>query len=233
MLLSLRQVEAGYGPAKVLHGISLDVGEGEVVCLLGGNGAGKSTTLMTILGLLRPRAGTIEFRGSPIGGRATVDIVRSGVAIVPEGRRIFGSLTVEENLQIGAAIRGHGRADPRAIDAVMGMFPEIQDRMQQLAGTMSGGQQQMLAIARALVTQPRLVLMDEPSMGLSPVLGERVFEIIERIRAQGVSVLLVEQNAYATLGVASRGYVLQSGEIVLEGSADALRDSPLVRQAYL
>lgn len=232
-LLSLERVESGYGSARVLHGVSLDVGAGEVVCLLGSNGAGKTTTLLTILGLLRPRAGIVRFDGQSIGGLSTAEIVRRGIAVVPEGRRVFGSLSVEENLLIGAsaaADRGQRRA---AIEQALALFPDLAGRLAQPAGSMSGGQQQMLAIARALASRPRLLLMDEPSMGLSPVMADKVFALIEQIRAQGVAVLLVEQNAHATLGAASRGYVLQSGQIVVEGPSEALRESALVQEAYL
>lgn len=232
-ILSLRQVESGYGPIQVLRGVSLAVEAAEIVCLLGSNGAGKSTTLMTILGLLKTRAGEVSFLGETLKGVPTAAIVRRGIAMVPEGRRIFGPLTVEENLKIGAAVSQTRRLSSEALERVLELFPDLSARMRQLAGTMSGGQQQMLAIARALITQPKLILMDEPSMGLSPVMGEKVFDAIERIRSQGISILLVEQNAYATLSVASRGYVIQSGEIVLAGDANALRDSPLVREAYL
>jgi branched-chain amino acid transport system ATP-binding protein len=232
-LLRLDSVQAGYGAARVLHGISLDVNAGEVVCLLGGNGAGKSTTLLTILGLLRPTHGRIEFQGRPIAGLDTAEIVRRGLAVVPEGRRIFGPLTVEENLLVGAAA-GSGRpVRARIVQLALDLFPDLAGRMQQAAGTLSGGQQQMVAIARALASGPKLLLMDEPSMGLSPVMAEKVFQIIERIRTQGVAVLLVEQNAHATLAVASRGYVLQSGEIAVAGTAETLRASEQVQEAYL
>lgn len=232
-MLKLRRVESGYGPVRILHGVDLEVASGEVVCLLGSNGAGKTTTLMTILGLVRATAGEIDFCGESLKGLTTAGIVRRGLAVVPEGRRVFGPLSVLENLKIAASVRGLDAADRSIYEPVLEMFPDLRNRMQQLAGTMSGGQQQMLAIARALVTQPRMILMDEPSMGLSPVVGERVFEIIADIRDQGVAVLLVEQNAHASLGVASRGYVMQSGEIVTAGDSSHLRESPAVQEAYL
>jgi branched-chain amino acid transport system ATP-binding protein len=232
-LLSLRQIESGYGPAKVLHGVSLAVGTAEVVALLGANGAGKSTTLLTILGLLRLNAGEIKFDGQSIGNRPTSDIVRRGIAVVPEGRRVFGSLSVEENLMIGSASGASGRVDRTAIDEALALFPDLTGRLMHQAGAMSGGQQQMLAIARALASRPRLILMDEPTMGLSPVLGEKVMSIIAEIRRKGVSVLLVEQNAHAALSVASRGYLLQTGEIAFSGEAAALRESSVVQEAYL
>jgi branched-chain amino acid transport system ATP-binding protein len=232
-LLSLQQIESGYAAAKVIHGVSLEVGEGEVVALLGANGAGKTTTLMTILGLLRLTAGQITFDGRSVGNQSTSYLVRQGISVVPEGRRVFGSLTVEENLMIGSASGASGRVDRGAIDEALALFPNLAERMDLPAGSMSGGQQQMLAIARALASRPRLILMDEPTMGLSPVLGERVMLIISEIQAKGVSVLLVEQNAYAALSVASRGYVLQAGEIVLQGDASKLRESSVVQEAYL
>lgn len=232
-LLTLQQIESGYGPAKVLHGVSLAVGVSEVVALLGANGAGKSTTLLTILGLLRLNAGEIKFDGKSIGNRPTSDIVRRGIAVVPEGRRVFGSLSVEENLMIGSASGASGRVDRVAIDEALALFPDLTGRLKQQAGAMSGGQQQMLAIARALASRPRLILMDEPTMGLSPVLGEKVMSIIAEIRRKGVSVLLVEQNAHAALSVASRGYLLQTGEIAFSGEAAELRESSVVQEAYL
>jgi len=231
-MLKLSRLEAGYGQSRVLHGISLEVAEAEVVCLLGSNGAGKSTTLLTILGILRATAGEVSFCGESIRQLPTADIVRRGLAVVPEGRRVFGPLTVEENLRV-AATACRQTASDAAFEPVLDLFPDLRGRLRQQAGTMSGGQQQMLAIARALVTRPKMVLMDEPSMGLSPVMTEKVFGIIERIRDQGVAVLLVEQNAYASLGVASRGYVLQSGEIVASGSARELEACDVVREAYL
>lgn len=232
-MLELQQVESGYGPAKVLHGISLTVGPGEVICLLGSNGAGKSTTLLTILGILKLTSGSITFDGAPLDFRKTPDIVRRGIAVVPEGRRVFGSMTVQENLQIGASLSTGKDAVAETTESVFEMFPILRERRDQLSGTLSGGQQQMLAIGRALMTRPRLILMDEPSMGLSPLLCDEVFDIIARIREAGLSVLLIEQNAYASLGVASRGYVLDSGQIVLEGRAEELRQSELIREAYL
>ena len=232
-LLSLLQIESGYAAAKVVHGVSLEVGAAEVVALLGANGAGKSTTLMTILGLLRLTAGEIRFNASSIGNRATASIVKQGISVVPEGRRVFGSLSVEENLMIGSASGASGRIDRSAIDEALALFPDLKKRMKHPAGSLSGGQQQMLAIARALASRPRLILMDEPTMGLSPILGEKVMSIISEIRQKGLSVLLVEQNAHAALSVASRGYVLQAGEIVFSGDASALRESSVVQEAYL
>lgn len=232
-MLELQQVDAGYGRARILHGISLTVGGGEIVCLLGSNGAGKTTTLLTVCGHLSPSSGSVRFRNERIDGLATAEVVRRGIAVVPEGRRIFGTLTVEENLQIGAAVRNGAGNFVEDLEMVFGMFPVLKERRRQLGGTLSGGQQQMLAIARALMTRPSLLLMDEPSMGLSPVMSEQVFDNIMKIRDRGVAVLLVEQNAYASLAVASRGYVIQAGEIVLEGDAERLRDADVVKEAYL
>lgn len=232
-MLELQQVSSGYGPAKVLHGISLKVEKGEVVCLLGSNGAGKTTTLSTILGILKPTTGSIVFKGAAIEGRSTTDIVRNGIAIVPEGRRVFGPMTVEENLQIGASVSKDQIQTEETMQMVLDLFPILRERSGQLSGTLSGGQQQMLAIGRALMTRPDLILMDEPSMGLSPLMCDEVFDIIVRIRDRGLSVLLVEQNAYAALDVASRGYVIESGEIVLEGNSKDLRAANLIKDAYL
>ena len=232
-VLALHQVNSGYGRAEILHGVSLNVGEGEIVCLLGSNGAGKTTTLLTILNVLTPRFGIVEFMGEPLNRLRPAEIVHRGIAVVPEGRRIFSSLTVDENLQIGAAIRKNLREEAEDTEMIFGMFPILKERRHQLGGTLSGGQQQMLAIARALMARPRLILMDEPSMGLSPVLSEQVFDIIKTIRDRGVSVLLVEQNAYASLAVATRGYVMQAGQIVVQGAASDLRQAELVKEAYL
>ena len=232
-MLALKQVNSGYGRAEILHGISLNVCKGEIVCLLGSNGAGKTTTLLTILNVLTPRFGTVEFMGKSLNGLRPAEIVSRGIAVVPEGRRIFGSLTVDENLQIGAAIRNIPREATQDTEMVFGMFPILKERRRQLGGTLSGGQQQMLAIARALMARPRLILMDEPSMGLSPVLSEQVFDIIKTIRDRGVSVLLVEQNAHASLAVATRGYVMQAGQIAVQGAAEDLRRAELVKEAYL
>ncbi|SDS47719.1 MULTISPECIES: ABC transporter ATP-binding protein [Nitrobacteraceae] len=232
-MLELKKIESGYGPARILHGVSLTVGKAEIVCLLGSNGAGKTTTLLTILGILKPSAGTMVFNGEALGGCKTTEIVRRGIAIVPEGRRIFGPMTVAENLMIGASVRNEPAAAAETLEMVLELFPLLRERLDQLSGTLSGGQQQMLAIGRALMTRPQLILMDEPSMGLSPLMCDEVFDIILRIRDRGLSVLLVEQNAYASLAVASRGYVLESGQIALEGSARELREDDMIKEAYL
>ena len=234
-MLSLNDVVAGYGPLQVLRGVTLDVQQGEIVCLLGGNAAGKSTMLKTVLGLLRPSAGSVALEGERIDRLATEDIVRRGIALVPESRRIFARMTVWENLAMGAYSRRS--ASPGEIDhdleRVYALFPRLKERVSQHAGTMSGGEQQMLAIGRALMARPRLMLLDEPSMGLAPVLVEQVFDIIQAINRQGTTILVVEQNAAVALAVAHRGYVLQDGHIVMHGAAAQLLDADDIRRAYL
>ncbi|HEU5382824.1 MAG TPA: ABC transporter ATP-binding protein [Ktedonobacteraceae bacterium] len=232
-LLQLQAVDAYYGPSQVLHAISLEVKAGEVVCLLGANAAGKTTTMKTIFGLLRPKRGTITFDGKRIERIRPGDIVRMGMALVPEARRIFPRMSVLENLEMGAFTR-QNRAEIKAdIEHVCTIFPRLGERLKQEAGTMSGGEQQMLAMGRALMSRPRLICMDEPSMGLSPILVETVFDTIRRIRDEGVTVFLVEQNASMALDLADRGYVLQTGKIVLSDTAPNLLTNDLVRQAYL
>ena len=223
----------GYGPVEVLHGLSLRVAEGELVCLLGANGAGKSTTVRTISGLLRPRAGTITFLGERLDGHPAHAVLKRGIAQCPEGRRIFPEMTVQENLEMGAYVRGRAGADPDDLERVFHHFPRLQERARQLGGTLSGGEQQMLAIARALMSNPRLLLLDEPSLGLAPTMVETVFRVIEEIRRQGVTVLMVEQNAALALRMADRAYVMESGRIALEGAARDLLDNAEVRRAYL
>jgi len=234
-MLELVNIGAGYGPISVLRGVSLRVERGEIVCLLGGNAAGKSTTLKTILGLLRPSAGRVELDLRRIDRLATEDIVNCGVALVPESRRIFARMTVWENLAMGAYTRRAAPASEFAadLDRVYGLFPRLKERAQQHAGTLSGGEQQMLAIGRALMARPRLLLMDEPSMGLAPVLVEQVFDIIQTINRQGTTILLVEQNAGVALSIAHRGYVLQDGCIAMQGPAASLLDEDHIRRAYL
>jgi len=232
-LLELENVHVYYGNIHALKGISLQVEEGEVVAMLGANGAGKTTTLRTISGLLRPREGRVRLRGEPIDTLPPHVIVYKGVGHAPEGRRIFARLTVEENLMMGA----YARTDPQGIredlDRVFTLFPRLKERISQVAGTLSGGEQQMLAIGRALMARPRILLLDEPSMGLAPVLVEQIFETIKSINAQGTTILLVEQNAYMALTIANRGYVLQTGEIALSGKAAELQANEEVRRAYL
>jgi branched-chain amino acid transport system ATP-binding protein len=231
MLLRLRDITTYYGEVRILEGISLEVGEGELVCVLGGNASGKSTTLKTVLGIVRPRAGVVELAGEDVTRRPVSDRIARGLAIVPENRRLFGPLTVRENLELGAYLRdGDLRED---FERVHTLFPRLYERRDQLAGTLSGGEQQMLAMGRALMSRPRLLLMDEPSMGLSPALVEQNFEIMEEIHRGGVAMLVVEQNANMALSIADRGYVLQTGEIVLTGSAASLLASDDLRRAYL
>ncbi len=232
-LLLLRDVHASYGNIHALKGISLQVDEGEIVTLIGSNGAGKSTTLRTICGLMRARAGSILFRGQDLQALPAHNLVGLGVAMVPEGRRVFARLSVTENLEMGAWHRGNSKEIREDIDYAFTLFPRLGERKNQLAGTMSGGEQQMLSTARALMSRPSLLLMDEPSMGLAPVLVETIFETIQRINSEGTTILLVEQNATMALGVASRGYVLQSGNIVLSDDAASLRQNPVVQKAYL
>ncbi len=233
MLLEIQNLNVYYGAIHALQGISFTVDEGEIIALIGANGAGKSTTLKTISGLIRPRSGNILLRGEPITTLPAEEIVRRGVVHVPEGRKIFAPLTVQENLEMGA----YSRKDPaeirQSMERVFKSFPRLKERLSQYGGTLSGGEQQMLAIGRGLMARPRLLLLDEPSMGLAPILVEEIFSIIREINAQGVSILLVEQNALMALSVANRGYVLETGRIVLTGTADELLHNPLVIQAYL
>jgi branched-chain amino acid transport system ATP-binding protein len=230
-LLELDRVDTFYGPIHILQNLSLQVRAGELVCLLGGNASGKSTTLKTVLGIVRPRAGTVSFDGEDVTHRPTSYRIAKGMAIVPENRRLFGPMTVLENLQMGAYLTGGGT--PEDYERVYSLFPLLHERRTQLAGTLSGGEQQMVAMARALMSRPKLMLMDEPSMGLAPILVERSFEIIQQVHEAGIAVLVVEQNANVSLSIADRGYVLSTGRLVLEGmAADLLADENL-RKAYL
>ncbi len=232
-MLQLIDINTFYGPSQVLHQVSLEVNKGEIVCLLGANAAGKTTTMKTIFGLVRPRRGSVLFEGQHLERKLPGDIVRLGMALVPEARRIFSRMTVLENLEMGAFIRNNRAEIREDIDHVCQIFPRIQERLKQVAGTMSGGEQQMLAMGRALMSRPRMMCMDEPSMGLSPILVETVFNTILRIRQEGVTIFLVEQNASMALSLADRGYVLQTGKIVLSDTAANLLTNDLVRQAYL
>jgi branched-chain amino acid transport system ATP-binding protein len=232
-LLRLDAVHAAYGPVTALRGIDLEVGEGELVCLIGANGAGKTSTLRAVSGLLRPRAGRIVLEGREIQRLDPAAILGLGIAHCPEGRRVFPYLTVEENLAMGAYVRRDRRAVAADLDRVCSHFPILAERRRQMAGTLSGGEQQMLAIARALMSRPRLMLFDEPSLGLAPTIVERTFEIIAEIRRGGTTVLMVEQNAYLALRMADRGYVMETGAIVLEGRAADLLADAQVRRAYL
>ena len=230
-LLRLRDVDTYYGEIHILQRLSIEIGEGELVCLLGGNASGKSTTLKTILGIVRPRNGTVELSGEDVTSRPTSYRISRGLAIVPENRRLFAPMTVLENLEMGAYLRKDGRDE--AMQRVFDLFPVLKDRRKQLAGTLSGGEQQMVAMGRALMSDPKLLLMDEPSMGLAPILVERNFEIIQQVHEAGVAVLVVEQNANVSLSIADRGYVLQTGRIVLADSAKALLANEDLRKAYL
>ncbi len=231
-MLEVADLHVYYGEIHALKGVTLSVGKGEIVTLLGNNGAGKTTTLKTLSGLLAPRRGQIALEGEPLLGVPPHEIVRRGIAHVPEGRRIFNRLTVLENLEMGAYARSDGSV-AQDLERVFTIFPRLKERRTQVAGTLSGGEQQMLAIARALMASPRLLLLDEPSMGLAPVLVEQIFETVQDINRQGTTILLVEQNAAMALSVAQRGYVLETGAIVLSGSATELQENPEVRRAYL
>ncbi len=233
-LLELSNITTYYGLIQVLRGVSLHVSAGEIVCLLGSNGAGKSTTMKAILGLVHPHSGGICFQGKPIGCLIPAKVVAKGIATVPESRRIFPKLTVEENLQIGAYVQNASLPSLRPqIEHIYELFPRLRERSRQKGGTLSGGEQQMLAIGRALMARPKLLLMDEPSMGLSPVLVDQIFGIIQTINRAGTSILLVEQNARMSLSIAHRGYVLQTGQIVATGSGQDLLHSQEIRTAYL
>jgi branched-chain amino acid transport system ATP-binding protein len=232
-LLRFTAVHTYYGPLHVLKGVSYEIHEGEIVSLLGGNASGKSTTMKTVLGLVRPREGQVFFRGAPIHALRTSEIVRRGIAPVPEARRVFPRMTVLENLEMGRYTRRREPGWEAELERVFGLFPVLKERRGQLAGTMSGGEQQMLAIGRALMANPTLLCMDEPSMGLSPGYVEQVFDIIRTINQQGTTIFVVEQNVSMALSIAHRGYVLQMGEVVLSGTARELLDSPLIQKAYL
>jgi branched-chain amino acid transport system ATP-binding protein len=232
-MLKVKDVHTYYGNIHALKGVSLTVEEGEIVTLIGANGAGKSTTLNTICGLLKPRQGSIELEGQEIHDKPAHEIVGMGVSQAPEGRRVFARLTVQENLEMGAFLRTDDGAIQKDMKRVFDLFPRLQERRKQTGGTLSGGEQQMLAIGRALMANPRLILLDEPSMGLAPILVEDIFRTIEEINREGTTVLLVEQNALMALSVAHRGYVMETGTIVLEGPAADLRENPQVKAAYL
>ncbi len=231
-MLTLDALDVYYGEIHALRRVALEVRGGEIVTLLGNNGAGKSTTLKTISGLLVPRQGSIVFDGQPLAGVAAHEIVARGIAHVPEGRRIFNRLTVRENLTMGAYLRTDANVDAD-LERAFALFPRLKERVGQIAGTLSGGEQQMLAIARALMARPRLLLLDEPSMGLAPVLVEQIFATIDSINRQGTTILLVEQNAAMALSIAHRGYVLETGSVVLSGTAGQLAENAEVRRAYL
>jgi branched-chain amino acid transport system ATP-binding protein len=231
MLLQLEDIDTYYGQIHILQKLSLQVDEGELVCLLGGNASGKSTTLKTILGIVQPRRGSVRFASENVVERSTSYRIGKGMAIVPENRRLFGPMTVQENLEMGAYLRNGGHKED--FDRVYSLFPLLHERRKQLAGTLSGGEQQMVAMGRALMSRPKLLLMDEPSMGLAPILVERNFEIIKDVHESGVAILVVEQNANVSLSIADRGYVLQTGRIVLSGPASSLIKNEDLRKAYL
>ena len=230
-LLAFEHVDTYYGQIHILNDVSLQVGAGELVCLLGGNASGKSTTLKTALGIVRPRTGVVRIEGEDVTKRPTSYRIGRGLAIVPENRRLFAPMTVLENLEMGAYLRGGGAKED--FERVYELFPLLHERRAQLAGTLSGGEQQMVAMGRALMSRPKLLLMDEPSMGLAPILVERNFEIIEQVHQSGVAILVVEQNANVSLSIADRGYVLSTGRLVLEGKAADLRENEDLRKAYL
>ncbi len=232
-LLELRRVTTHYGPIRVLHDVDMVVYPGEMVCLLGGNASGKSTTLKTILGLVPVSEGEMTFRGERADTLTTAQRIERGMAVVPENRRIFPRMTVRENLEMGAYLRNDRKAIAEDLDDVFELFPRLAERLDQQGGTMSGGEQQMLAMGRALMSRPKLILMDEPSMGLAPLFVARIFEIIKQVNERGISVFVVEQNANVALSIADRGYVLQTGEVVLSGPARELLTNEAMKRAYL
>jgi len=232
-LLKLDGINSFYGPVQVHFDLTLSVERGQIVCLLGGNASGKSTTMKTILGLQRPRSGKVWFDGADITGLPTPQIIRRGIGSVPEARRLFGAMTVRENLLMGAYTRSDKPGIAQDEERVLTLFPRLRERLKQRAGTMSGGEQQMLAMARAMMGRPKLIVMDEPTMGLSPLFVDRVLELIQTINQEGVTIFMVEQNASLALGIAHYGYVLQTGQIALEGPAGELLTDPRIRDAYL
>ena len=232
-VLELRKVSTHYGLIAVLRDVNVEIRPGEIVCLLGGNASGKSTTLKTILGMVTPSQGEVLFDGQPISGLSTTEIVGRGVTMVPENRRLFTRMTVKENLELGSYLRSDKDKIREDMDRVMELFPRIRERLAQKAGTLSGGEQQMVAMSRALMADPKVLLMDEPSMGLAPVLVDQVFDIIQDINKLGTTIFMVEQNANMALSIADRGYVLQTGQIVLADTAAALLKNPQMREAYL
>ena len=233
IMLEFRGVNTYYGELHVLKDVNYEINQGEIVCLLGGNASGKSTTMKAVLGIVRPKSGDILYEGKPINRLPTAERVHRGIAPVPEARRLFPRMTVFENLEMGAYTRRDRENLAEDLERVYALFPRVKERRNQLAGTLSGGEQQMVAIGRALMARPRLLCMDEPSMGLSPAFVDQVFEIIQAINKQGTTIFVVEQNAAMALSIANRGYVLQTGEVVLSRSAKSLLENPMVQQAYL
>jgi branched-chain amino acid transport system ATP-binding protein len=232
-LLRLSNINTYYGAIHILEDVELEIYPGELICLLGGNASGKSTTLKTILGMVKPVTGTVEYLGEAVHDRSTSYRVERGMAVVPENRRIFGDMSVYENLLMGAYLRRDNDGIKADLERILGLFPRLRERARQMGGTLSGGEQQMLALGRALMSRPRLMLMDEPSMGLAPILVEQSFEIIQEINRQGTTIFMVEQNANMALSIADRGYVLQTGRIVLADKADNLLNNEAMRRAYL
>ena len=233
VLLKVSGLKVAYGGIQAVKGVDLEVHEGELVSLIGSNGAGKTTTMKAITGILPMNEGDIQYMGKSIKGRGAWDLVKEGLVMIPEGRGVFTRMTIEENLQIGAYIRSDKAGISNDIERVFGIFPRLKERRSQLAGTLSGGEQQMLAMGRALMSQPKVLLLDEPSMGLSPIMVDKIFEVVGEVASQGVTMLLVEQNASRALGIASRGYVMDSGLITMSGDAKQMLSDPKVRAAYL
>lgn len=232
-MLKVDNIDVFYGNIQALRGVSLEVNEGEIVTLIGANGAGKTTLLKTLSGLLKPKKGKIEYLGKSIGGNAAQSIVKAGISQVPEGRRVFANMSVEENLELGAYLRKDKDGIKKDIERVYELFPRLRERSKQSSGTLSGGEQQMLAMGRAIMAKPKLLLLDEPSMGLAPLMVQTIFSIIKEINEAGTTVLLVEQNAHMALSIAQRAYVIETGKVVLSGDAKELQESDEVRAAYL
>jgi branched-chain amino acid transport system ATP-binding protein len=232
-MLNVSGIDVYYGNIQALKGVSLEINEGEIVTLIGANGAGKSTLLKTLSGLLKPKSGSIEYLGNSISGKAPQSIVKVGISHVPEGRRVFANMSVEENLELGAYLRKDSAGIRKDIQSVYELFPRLQERRKQLSGTLSGGEQQMLAMGRAIMAKPKLLLLDEPSMGLAPLMVKTIFQIIEKINQDGTTILLVEQNANMALSVADRAYVIETGRVVISGTAEELQASEEIKKAYL
>ncbi|MEH6995873.1 ABC transporter ATP-binding protein [Neobacillus drentensis] len=232
-MLNVNGIDVFYGNIQALKGVSLEINEGEIVTLIGANGAGKSTLLKTLSGLLKPKSGSIEYLGNSISGKAPQSIVKVGISHVPEGRRVFANMSVEENLELGAYLRKDAAGIRKDIQSVYELFPRLQERRKQLSGTLSGGEQQMLAMGRAIMAKPKLLLLDEPSMGLAPLMVKTIFQIIEKINQDGTTILLVEQNANMALSVADRAYVIETGKVVISGTAAELQASEEIKKAYL
>jgi branched-chain amino acid transport system ATP-binding protein len=232
-MLKVNGIDVFYGNIHALKGVSLEINEGEIVTLIGANGAGKSTLLKTLSGLLKPKKGTIEYLGNSISGKAPQSIVKVGISHVPEGRRVFANMSVEENLELGAYLRKDSKEIRKDIQSVYDLFPRLQERRKQLSGTLSGGEQQMLAMGRAIMAKPKLLLLDEPSMGLAPLMVKTIFQIIEKINQDGTTILLVEQNANMALSVANRAYVIETGRVGISGTAAELQASEEIKKAYL